>query len=202
MQQRENKNNNNSEPLGICQRLFNFVMDTLFRARGRLPNPPAPRSIEVPVEGSSSVFRLEPEYYRENSNSEIRVDFRHANGLDNRVAKNDKATGEKGSIRPVEIGIIGPTRVVSRGQDNGRELSQGKASEKVEGINGRGGEKEKNKSKDKNTLTEAAGGEGKEKPMIIDFLEGDINGRAEQFIKEKKIEFFRRSNTLDQPKSK
>lgn len=185
-------------------------MDTLFRARGRLPNPPAPRSIEVPVEGSSSVFRLEPEYLRENSNSEIRVDFRHANGLENRVPKNDKATGEKGSIRPVEIGIIGPTRIVSRGQDNGRELdsistggSQGKTSEKVEGINGRGGEKEKNKKKDKSTLTEAAvtGGEAENKPIILDFLEGDINGRADEFIKRNKI-VFSRSTTLDQPKSK
>lgn len=174
-----------------------------------MPNPPAPRSTEVPVEGSSSVFRLEPEYYRENSNSEIRVDFIHANGLENRVAKNDKATvnGEKGSIQqPVENGIIRPTRIVSPGQVNGRGLdsistggSQGKTSEKVEGINGRGGEREKNK----NTSTEAAagGGEAKEKPMIIDFIEGDINGRADEFIKRNKI-VFSRSSTLDQPKSK
>lgn len=187
-------------------------MDTLFRTRGRWPNPPAPRSIEVPVEGSSSVFRLKPEYYREHSNSEIRVDFIHATGLENRVAKNDKAivNGEKGSIRPVENGITRPTRNVSPGQVNGRGLdsistggSQGKTSEKVEGINGRGGEREKNKNKDKNTSTEAAAerGEAKEKPMRIDFIEGDINGRADEFIKQNKI-VFSRSNTLDQPKSK
>ncbi|KAG5567619.1 hypothetical protein RHGRI_002981 [Rhododendron griersonianum] len=115
MQQRENRNSNNPQPLGICQRLLNFIMNIL-TAQGlpRLTNPPASQSIPVPVEGSSA-FWEEHDYHPENSNSEIRVDFRHTNGLEHHAAKNDNAivNGEKGGFRPVEIGIVRPTRNAS-----------------------------------------------------------------------------------------
>ncbi|KAI8574586.1 hypothetical protein RHMOL_Rhmol01G0366000 [Rhododendron molle] len=165
--------------------------------------------LEGPPIGSSA-FREEPDYHPENSNSEIRVDFRHTNGLEHHVAKNDNAivNGEKGGFRPVEIGIVRPTRnaeIDSRGQVTGQELnsittggSRAKLPTKVASINDRGGEKEKNNNKDKSTVAEA-----KDTPMMppFDFLENDINGRADEFIRRRKMDFLRRNPTLDLPKS-
>ncbi|KAI8574578.1 hypothetical protein RHMOL_Rhmol01G0365300 [Rhododendron molle] len=211
MQDRENRNINNAQPLGICKRLLNFIMNIL-TAQGlpHLTNPPASQSIPVPVEGSSA-FREEHDYHPENSNSEIRVDFRHTNELEHHAAKNDNAIvkGKKGGFRSVEIGIVRPTRNVeidSRGQVNGQELnsittggSRAKLPTEVVSINDRGREKEKNNNKDKST----AAGEAEDTPMMppFDFLENDINGRADEFIRRRKMDFLRRNPTLDLPKS-
>lgn len=188
MQQRENRNNNNPQPLGICQRLLNFIMNIL-TAQGlpRVTNPPASQSIPVPVEGSSA-FREERDNHPENSNSEIRVDFRHTKGLEHHAAKNDNAivNGKKGGFRSVEIGIVRPTRnaeIDSRGQQGMR--------------------KEKNNNKDKSTVAAAAAGEPKDTPMMppFDFLENDINGKTDEFIRRRKMDFLRRNPTFDLPKS-
>ncbi|KAF7152214.1 hypothetical protein RHSIM_Rhsim01G0277100 [Rhododendron simsii] len=208
MQRRENRNNNNPQPLGICQRLLNFITN-IIAAQGlpRLTNPPPSQSIPVPVEGPSA-FREEPDYHPENSNSEIRVDFRHTNGLENHVAKNGNAivNGEKGGFRRVEIGIVRPTRNVeidSQGQVSGKELNPitngGKLPTKVGSVDDRGGEKGKNNNKDKSTAT----GEAEDTKVMppFDFLEDDINGRADEFIRKRKMDFLRRSLTLDLPKS-
>lgn len=145
----------------------------------------------MPVEGSSA-FREEHNYHPENSNSEIRVDFRHTNK--HHSAKNDNAivNGEKGRFRQVEIGIVRPTR-------NAEIDSRGKLPTKVTSINDRGGETEKNNNKDKSTVA----GEAEDTPMMppFDFLENDINGRADEFIRKRKMDFSRRNLTLDLPKS-
>ncbi|KAI8574579.1 hypothetical protein RHMOL_Rhmol01G0365400 [Rhododendron molle] len=107
--------------------------------------------------------------------------------------------------------LTGPTRnaeIDSRGQVNGQELnsittggSRATLPTKVARINDRGGEKEKNNNKDKSTA--AAAGEAKDTPMMppFDFLENDINGRADEFIRQRKMDFLRRNPTLDLPKS-
>ncbi|KAF7153039.1 hypothetical protein RHSIM_Rhsim01G0277200 [Rhododendron simsii] len=90
---------------------------------------------------------------------------RHTNGLEHHVAKNDNAI------------VNGEGRFSTSG-----DWSRGKLPTKVVSINDRVGETEKNNNKDKST---AAAGEAKDTPMMppFDFLETDINGRADEFIR-------------------
>ncbi|GFZ13641.1 hypothetical protein Acr_23g0020260 [Actinidia rufa] len=168
MQKRDS--NNYVKPLGICSRLFSFIMDTLLaRAIKRMTT--ACELNEVPVKGPLS--------------SEITVEFRHA--------KKDSplVNGEKQS------GIIRPSlkKDIALVQVGERELDpKGKVAKKMVTIKESGGEGERKKKKEKIKQAE----EPTVKPPGLVFLNNNINEKSDAFIRRKR-EALRRDTSLEQP---
>ncbi|XP_057509181.1 uncharacterized protein LOC130791878 [Actinidia eriantha] len=168
MQKRDS--NNNLKPLGFCNRLFNFIMDSLLsRALKRVAT--ARESNEVPVEGPSS--------------SEITVEFRHAK-KDSPLVNGEK---QRGIIRPSlkkEIDIV---------QVGEKELEpKEKVAKKTVTIKESGVEGERNKEEEKIKRVE----ETTMKPPGVMFLNNNINEKSDAFIRRKR-EDLRRTNSLEQP---
>ena len=154
MQKRDS--NNNLKPLGFCNRLFNFIMDSLLsRALERVTT--ARESNEVPVEGPSS--------------SEITVEFRNAK-KDSPLVNGEK---QRGIIRPSlkkEIAIA---------QVGERELEpKEKVAKKTVTIKESGGEGERNKEEKIKPAEETT-----TKPSGVVFL-NNINEKSDAFIRRKR----------------
>ncbi|XP_057509185.1 uncharacterized protein LOC130791883 [Actinidia eriantha] len=113
MQKRDS--NNNLKPLGFCNRLFNFIMDSLLsRALKRVTM--ARESNEVPVEGPSS--------------SEITVEFRHAK-KDSPLVNGEK---QRGIIRPSLKKEIAIVQVGEKELEPKEKVAKNKEEEKIKRV--------------------------------------------------------------------
>ena len=168
MQKRDS--NNNLKPLGFCNRLFNFIMDSLL-ARALKHGTTAHESNEALFEGPSS--------------SEITVEFRHAK-KDSPLVNGEK---QSGIIRP---SLKKDTALVQVGE---KELEpKKKVAKKTVTIKESGGEGERKKKKEKIKQAE----EPTVKSPGLVFLNNNINEKSDAFIRRKR-EALRRDNSLEQP---
>ncbi|KAI7983821.1 hypothetical protein LOK49_LG15G00403 [Camellia lanceoleosa] len=196
--------NNNSEPLGICHRLFNFIMNSLIAPGVKLLTTghslPDHQSNKMSFEDSStnqselslkhathngekSVLHADWERPIDRSSSEIMVEFRHTNGVEqwtlDRVPKKDSPP------------VIRDFPKLQKGMEN-RNSVQGIFQEE-ENI-----EKKYAKipidQKLKGVVVETDDKRPSYRPLIL----MNINEKSDAFIRQKREALMRTNNSLDQ----